>query len=119
MTLARQRTRGDRVCHRGLPSSASAKGYEMAAKRGISPLVENHHLGDECVNVANVGQAAVSRNRPKVLLEVTIVVGLMIAARKELEHGIVVRFVADLQRVHEDQPTAALQHAGELSKNNA
>src|SRR5262249_39322462 len=63
-------------------------------------------------------QAAACGDAAKVLSEIAIVVGLMIAAREELEHDVVVRFVTDLQGVHDDQPAAAPQHAGELSKNH-
>ena len=43
----------------------------------------------------------------------------MVVLREQLEHAVVIRLVADLQRIHEHEATAGLQHAREFAKDDA
>ena len=60
-------------------------------------LIENHYLGHKRVDVADRRQAASCRHRAKVLFEITGVIGFMIALRKQLQHAVVIRLIADLE----------------------
>src|SRR5690242_3857101 len=59
-------------------------------------------------------------NEPvEILAEVTRIVWLMEAQGEIVEEGVVIRLVAGLQRIDQDQGAAGLQHAADLLDNGA
>jgi len=66
-----------------------------------------------------MGQAGTRGDRAKVLPEITDIVGLVVVLREQLEHAVVIRLIADLQRIEDHEATAGLEHARELSKDRA
>src|SRR5215475_8225630 len=60
--------------------------------------------------------AALGRERTEILSDVARVIGFMEALREQLQHPVVVRLVAILQRVKEHEAAARLEYARELGK---
>src|SRR6266851_7869832 len=100
-------------------ASAAESSSRSDGRSGYSPLVEHHHLGHEGVDVADVREPACTRQRAKIFLEIARVIGLVKILREQLEHAVVVRLVADLQGVDDDQPAAGLEHARALAQERA
>ena len=88
-------------------------------KSGDYWLVEYHHFGDEGLDVSDVRQTATCGERAKVLVGVALIIGLVIILRKELQNSFIIWLIAALERIHEDQTPARLQHPGTFAKNDA
>jgi hypothetical protein len=98
----------DLVAHRLRAFPQAGTALSSIEPSSFSWLVENHHLGDEGVDVAGMCQAASRSDRAKVLFEIADIVGLVIALRKKLEHAVVVWRIAELKGVHDDEAAAGL-----------
>src|SRR5215813_8904550 len=61
-------------------------------------------------------KAALSRERTEILSEIASVIRLVKTLREQLQHPVVVRLVAILQRVKEHEATARLEYARELGE---
>src|ERR1700730_805028 len=81
-------------------------------------LVEDHHLGDERIDIAPAHETARPCKRVEVLSQVACVIRLMEITREAFEHTVVLGLIPSLQRVHDDQAAAALEHARELAKDH-
>jgi hypothetical protein len=86
--------------------------------RGSRRFVEHHDLGDEGFDVADVGQSVAFGEGAKVLVQVTPIVGLVITLREDVQKAVVVRLIAMLQRVDDDQAAVGFEYPRALAKND-
>ena len=70
------------------------------AKVELGCFIENHCLGDEGVDVADVNQAVLGTERRKIILQMAAIMGLVIALRKEFQKSIILRTIPALQRIY-------------------
>src|SRR6266478_2276831 len=86
----------------------------LVAGRGKTTTQVSYHLR-EVSERASLGGEARTEQPVKVFSEVTRVVWLMKRNRKIVEQGVVIGFVAGLQRIDRNQRAARLQHPADLA----
>src|SRR5688500_140440 len=64
-------------------------------------------------------QTATCGELAKVFVEVAGIIGLVIILRKEFQEPCIIRLIAALERIHEDEAPARLQHPSTFAKNDA
>ena len=125
---------GNGICHQvhlerfGKPGK-TLLGYDSHTptgqnSRSISPnkplrLVANHQLGQEHRAAFHMGEARLFKDGGQIFLDVTAIIRLVEVDRERLQHAVITFRVAQLQTVHEDQPSAGLQHPRPLLRDDA
>jgi hypothetical protein len=79
--------RDNQYRQRQLRQRAASRGPDRGVRAALRRfrLVEHHHLGDEGLPVADVRQAAGSRNGAKIFGRIADVIGLVIILREQLQ----------------------------------
>src|SRR5262249_2213621 len=79
-------------------------------------FVKHHYLGNKSADGSDVRKTAGRTEFAKIFSCVTLIIRFVIILRKQVQETFIIRAIATLERVNEDQSSCWFKHPGTLAK---